>query len=134
MAVWLARSRIIFHRLSKQMGVLGVVHNNSWKTSVHSSGSSAMSHGDKYGRPRAFMGNSASRFHLQRFKSTEVESELDSQYINENDDDEIKRIEIWLECFLEWNVHEGDGSIVGQGRRLSAKRSMMAEPGCEPTA
>ncbi|KAB1215738.1 hypothetical protein CJ030_MR4G020432 [Morella rubra] len=88
MAVWLARSRIIFHRLSKQMGVLGVVHNNSWKTSVHSSGSSAMSHGDKYGRPRAFMGNSASRFHLQRFKSTEVESELDSQYINENDDDE----------------------------------------------
>ncbi|KAB1220894.1 hypothetical protein CJ030_MR3G022606 [Morella rubra] len=65
MAVWLARSRIIFHRLSKQMGVLGVVHNNnSWKTSVHSSGSSAMSHGDKYGRPHAFMGNSASRFHL----------------------------------------------------------------------
>ncbi|KAB1220897.1 2-oxoisovalerate dehydrogenase subunit alpha 2, mitochondrial [Morella rubra] len=55
---------------------------------VHSSGSSAMSHGHKYGRPHAFMGNSASLFHLPRFKSTEVESKLDSQYINEDDDDQ----------------------------------------------
>ncbi|KAG6626102.1 2-oxoisovalerate dehydrogenase subunit alpha 2, mitochondrial-like [Carya illinoinensis] len=92
MAVWLVRSRTFVHILSKKMRFLGVVPSrSSWDSSFmqYSSSSSAILPlvDNKYGsRPYAFFDNSPTRFLVPRFKSTEPERDLDSQYIKEDED------------------------------------------------
>lgn len=82
MAIWVIRSRTIAHHLSKKMGLLGVLNLSSWSstTSSFQSSSSTM--------PHAFFGDSATHFPVPRFKSTEAERGLDTQYINQGGGDQ----------------------------------------------